>query len=84
MFKELDSMNINNKVIVKPYEHCCEPKKLKKLSMCQIPDVHCYSHTSFNSIVCHWKNEVADMITNMQKRRYNFIQNAKACNTWEY
>lgn len=70
-FKKCDSININN-----------EPKSLKKI--CQTPDVHCYSHTSFNSIVCHWKNEVADMITNMQKRRHNFVQNAKARNMWEY
>lgn len=54
------------------------------MSICQTPDVYGYSYTSFNSIVCQWKNEVADMITNMQKRRYDFVQNAKARNLWEH
>ena len=58
---------------VKSNEYCIlnKPKKMLQNTRCKIPDVHCYSNTSFNTLVCNWKNEVADMITNMQKRRYN-------------
>lgn len=45
---------------------------------------YCYSDISFNTIVHHWKKEVADMITNMQKRRYDFVQHAIAHNMWEH
>lgn len=45
---------------------------------------YCYSDISFDTTVHHWKKEVADMITNMQKRRYDFVQHAIAHNTWEH
>jgi len=65
------NMNIVNQLTeVKSIEHCIlnKPKTLLK---CKIPDIHCYSNKSFNTLVCNWKKEVADMIENMQKRRFN-------------
>lgn len=64
------SNKVNQLTDVKSNEYCIlnKPKEMLK---CKIPDVHYYSNTSFNTLVCNWKNEVADMITNMQKRRYN-------------
>jgi len=67
----INSKSSNNRVNwlteVKSYEHCIlnKPKNMLK---CKIPDVHCYSNTSFNTLVCNWKNEVAN-IANMQKCR---------------
>jgi len=64
------SSRVNQLTDVKSNEYCIlnNPKKMLK---CKIPNVHWYSNTSFNTLVCNWKNDVADMITNMQKRRYN-------------
>lgn len=69
----LDSKNtnrVNQLTEVKSIEHC-KLNKPKTLLECKIPDIHYYSNTSFNTLVCNWKKEVADMIENMQKRRYN-------------
>lgn len=64
-----NSNRVNQLTDTKSNEYCInEPKKILK---CKIPNVHWYSNTSFNTLVCNWKNEVAEMITNMQKRRYN-------------
>jgi len=65
-----NSNTVNQLTDVKSNEYCIlnKPKKMLK---CKIPNVHWYSNTSFNTLVCNWKNEVAEMIANMQKRRYN-------------
>jgi len=65
-----NSNRVNQLTEVKSNGHC-KLNKPKKMLKCKTPDVHCYSNTSFNTLVCNWKNEVADMIENMQKRRYN-------------
>jgi len=61
---------VNQLTKLKSIEHCIlnKPKTLLERKM---PDIHCYSNTSFNTLVCNWKKEVADTIENMQKRRYN-------------
>jgi len=79
---KLDSNNIDDKIKVKSYEQCI-PKKYKHVSKCKMLNGQCDSNISFNIIVCHWKKAVADMITNMQKRRYNFVQHSKARNRWQ-
>lgn len=79
----LDSQNLNNKGQVKSFEDCL-PNKHKNVSRCKTPEVHCYSDISFNTIVSHWKKEVTDMIIHMQKRRCNFVQNAKKHNKREH
>lgn len=66
--------------MVKSYENCILNKP-KNVLNCKIPDVHSYSNTSFNTLVCRWKNEVTDMIANMHKRRYNCVQNGTTRNT---
>lgn len=74
--------NLNSQIQVKSYEHCV-PFINKKVSKCKIPSIHCYSNTSFNTIVCHWKNEMGEMIENMRKRRHNFVKIAKTHNQWK-
>lgn len=80
----LDFHNFKNNIQAKSYEYC--PPNIKQImTNCKTLNKHCYksSNTSLNTFVCNWKSEVLKMITNMQKRRYNFVQNAKAHDMWK-
>lgn len=84
LVNKIDSQNLDNTASAKSFDKQCVPKNHKNELKCKAAlDEHCYSNTSFNYIVCHWKNEVADVISNMQKRRRKFLQNAIAHKTWE-
>lgn len=76
----VNKINLNSTAHSKLLYKRCVSKNHKNELKLKTPNMHCYSNMSFNYIVGHWKNEIANVIYNMQKRQQTFLKNAKAYN----